>query len=162
MKINPIGHLVKTNPIQTQSNPIQSQLKPKQSQLKPKQTQYKPKQTQFQRLKKCCEDRQLPVCPDMFHRCAFGHMHQTANRQAFLSLNRNTTGAFKLFKLPRFQSTTISRLSLRMGSDLAILLPARSNTSTKISPKSDLALTCKSLPTSLSGFVRIWPPSNDA
>jgi len=28
MKINPIGHLVKTNPIQTQSNPIQTQTNP--------------------------------------------------------------------------------------------------------------------------------------
>ena len=44
MKIKPIGHLVKTNPIQTQSKPIKSQ-------YKAKQTQYKPKQTQFQRQK---------------------------------------------------------------------------------------------------------------
>jgi hypothetical protein len=28
MKINPIGNLVKTNPIQSQSNPIQTQNKP--------------------------------------------------------------------------------------------------------------------------------------
>jgi len=27
MKINPIGHLVKTNPIQTQSNPIDERVK---------------------------------------------------------------------------------------------------------------------------------------
>ncbi len=43
MKINPIGHLVKTNPIQSQSNPIQSQSKPIQSQLKPIKCQNKPK-----------------------------------------------------------------------------------------------------------------------
>ncbi|HUU20283.1 MAG TPA: hypothetical protein VMW72_24255 [Sedimentisphaerales bacterium] len=64
MKINPIGHLVKTNPIQTQSNPIAKRVKLMQSvylqrvikenaaksyeKTKPKQTQFKPKQTQFQ------------------------------------------------------------------------------------------------------------------
>jgi hypothetical protein len=31
MKINPIGHLVKTNPIQTQSNPIAERVKLMQS-----------------------------------------------------------------------------------------------------------------------------------
>jgi hypothetical protein len=35
MKINPIGNLVKTNPIQSQSNPIQTQTNPIQTQNKP-------------------------------------------------------------------------------------------------------------------------------
>ncbi len=64
MKINPIGHLVKTNPIQTQSNPISERVKLMQSvylqrimkkyadrgyeKTKPKQTQFKPNQSQFQ------------------------------------------------------------------------------------------------------------------
>jgi len=42
MKINAIGHLVKTNPIQTQSKPIQSQLKPIKCQNKPNTNPIKP------------------------------------------------------------------------------------------------------------------------
>ncbi len=41
MNINPIGHLVKTNPKRTQSKPIKAN-------KMPKQTQYKAKQSQFQ------------------------------------------------------------------------------------------------------------------
>jgi len=64
MKIKPIGHLVKTNPIQTQSNPIAERVKLMQNvylqriikknaakgyeKTKPIQTQFKPKQSQFQ------------------------------------------------------------------------------------------------------------------
>jgi len=63
MKIYPIGHLVKTNPIQTQSNPIAERVKLMQSlylqrimkknaaksyeKTKPKQTQFKANQSQF-------------------------------------------------------------------------------------------------------------------
>jgi len=43
MKINTIGHLVKTNPIRTQYEPNQTQNKPNRTQNKP---ETKPKQTQ--------------------------------------------------------------------------------------------------------------------
>jgi hypothetical protein len=82
MKILPIGHLVKTNPIQTQSKPIQSQSNPKQTQFKKRvklmQSVYlqrimknnadkgyektKPKQTQFpkrQNERKFCYNNEL-------------------------------------------------------------------------------------------------------
>ena len=65
MKINPIGHLVKTNPIQTQSNPIAERVKLMQSvylqRIMKKNAakgyeKTKPKQTQFP---KCQNERKL-------------------------------------------------------------------------------------------------------
>ncbi len=44
MKTNPIGHLVKTNPIRTQSNPIPQ----RDTQYAIRDTRYKPNQSQFQ------------------------------------------------------------------------------------------------------------------
>ncbi len=69
MKINTIGHLVKTNPIQTQSNPISEKPKMNANAFSQKdyenKTAFRPKKTNPNKPNLICSRLKIPVCEQL-------------------------------------------------------------------------------------------------